>query len=276
MLFSTLKNNNIEKCPFTYWLNGRWFLQIVDGDILFSLPVSQKRFSVYLYPKNGFQFTLWHLTLDNLVRTNNFKNLFLQNFMFSSCFMLFPTLKKNWCKKNNSGGGGGVFFLEKQFFLISRFMLFSTLKINNIEKCPFTYWLNGRWFLQIVDGDSWNIYPLYILYSFVLILYLKFGVVWGGGGGVMFFSHFMLFPTFLEKNLGIQTNYFSFNVFFVFFCMLQNIKVPLHLQLLVKWEVVSPNSRYRAFYHEIGNIEKCPFTYWLNGGGGFSNTCREF
>ena len=58
----------------------------------------------------------------------------------------------------------------------------------------------------------------------------------GGGGGVMFFSHFMLFPTFLEKNLGIQTNYFSFNVFFVFFLY-------------------------------VGNIEKCPFTYsyWLNG-----------
>ena len=42
--------------------------------------------------------------------------------------------------------------------------------------------------------------------------------------------------------------------------------MPLHLQLLVKWEVVSPNSRYREFYHEIGNIDKCPFTYWLNGG----------
>ena len=41
--------------------------------------------------------------------------------------------------------------------------------------------------------------------------------------------------------------------------------MALHLQLLVKWEVVSPNSRYREFYHEIGNIEKCPFTYWLNG-----------
>ena len=40
-------------------------------------------------------------------------------------------------------------------------------------------------------------------------------------------------------------------------------KVPLHL--LVKWEVVSPYSRYREFLHEIGNIEKCPFTYWLNG-----------
>ena len=36
---------------------------------------------------------------------------------------------KNWCKKKFRGGGGGVqiFFLEKQFFLISRFMLFSTL-----------------------------------------------------------------------------------------------------------------------------------------------------
>ena len=26
---------------------------------------------------------------------------------------------------------------------------------GNIKKCPFTYWLNGRWFLQIVDiGNS--------------------------------------------------------------------------------------------------------------------------
>ena len=147
-------------------------------------------------------------------------------------------------------------------------MLFSTLKKNNIEKCPFTYWLNGRWFLQIVDGDSWNLFPLYPLFpcsDFV-------SQMWGGlgGGGVMFFSHFMLFPTFIEKKLGIQTNYFSFNVFFVFFFVCWKYwKVPLHLQLLVKWEVVSPNSRYRAFYHEIGNIEKCPFTYWLNGGRWF-------
>ena len=51
---------------------------------------------------------------------------------------------------------------------------------GNIEKCPFTYWLNGRWFLQIVDignftmklngrwfpqivdRDSGNLYPIYI------------------------------------------------------------------------------------------------------------------
>ena len=42
-----------------------------------------------------------------------------------------------------------------------------------------------------------------------------------------------------------------------------DISTRVHLQLLVKWEVVSPNSRYREFYHEIGNIEKFP-----GGGGG--------
>ena len=35
---------------------------------------------------------------------------------------------KNWCKKKIPEGGCGFFFVEKQFFLISRFMLFSTLK----------------------------------------------------------------------------------------------------------------------------------------------------
>ena len=83
--------------------------------------------------------------------------------------MLFPTFKNKFGVKKISGGGGGVvftnkFFLEKQFFLISRFMLFSTLKKTNIEKCPFTYWLNGRWILQIVDRDCWNLYPLYPLF----------------------------------------------------------------------------------------------------------------
>ena len=59
--------------------------------------------------------------------------------------MLFPTLKKKFVKKF-SGGGGGVLkkiFFCRKFFLISRFILFSTLKNNNIEKFPFTYWLNG-------------------------------------------------------------------------------------------------------------------------------------
>ena len=33
MLFEFFMNFwNIEKCPLTYWLNGRWFLQIVDRE----------------------------------------------------------------------------------------------------------------------------------------------------------------------------------------------------------------------------------------------------
>ena len=74
----------------------------------------------------------------------------------------------------------------------------------------------------------------------------------------MWESNFMLFPTFLdEKNLGIQTNYFSFNVSSFFVCW-KYCKVPLHLQLLVKWEVVSPNSRYREFYHELEILKSAP------------------
>ena len=82
----------------------------------------------------------------------------------------------------------------------------------------------------------------------------------------MFFLHFMLFPTFLEKKIWEYKTMISHLMFFlVFFLGWKYCTVTLHLQLLVKWEVVSPNSRYRQFYHEIGNIEKCPFTYWLNG-----------
>ena len=90
----------------------------------------------------------------------------------------------------------------------------------------------------------------------------------------MFFSHFMLFPTFLEKKIWEYKPIISHLMFSsCFFLYSGNIeKCPIHLQLLAKWEVVSPNSRYRAFYHEIGNIQKCPFTYWLNGGGGFSKS----
>ena len=117
------------------------------------------------------------------------------------------------------GGGCGFFFLEKQVFLISRFMLFSTLKIN-IEKCPFTYWLNGRWFLQVVERDSWNLYPLYPLfpcYDFVSQS--------GGGGSVLFFSHFMLYPTFLEKKIWEYKPIISHLMFSsCFFCMLEILK----------------------------------------------------
>ena len=56
--------------------------------------------------------------------------------------------------------------------------------ISNIKK-------KKKWFKKIFGGGGGG-----VLNFFVLILYLKCGVVWGG---VMFFSHFMLFPSFLEK-----------------------------------------------------------------------------
>ena len=51
------------------------------------------------------------------------------HFMFSSPFKLFPT----FLEKKNFGGGGGW--------------------EGTVKKYPFTYWLNGRWFLQIVDRE---------------------------------------------------------------------------------------------------------------------------
>ena len=160
---------------------------------------------------------------------------------------------------------------------MSHFTFYAIFNIKKkyIEKCPFTYWLNGRWFLQIVEKDSWNLYPLYPLFPCSDFVSQMWGWFGGGGGRVMFFSHVMLFPTFLEKKIWEYKTIIShLPVMFssCFFVCWKYCKVSLHLQLLVKWEVVSPNSRYREFYHEIGNIEKCPFTYWLNGGGGFSKS----
>ena len=61
------------------------------------------------------------------------------------------------------------------------------------------------------------------------------GVV-GGGGGVIFFSHFMLFPTFLEKIIWEYKIIISHLMFSsCFFVCWKYCKVPLHLQLLVKW-----------------------------------------
>ena len=79
--------------------------------------------------------------------------------MFSSRFMLFPTLKKKkWCKKKNSGGGGGKTISggggggveKKNVRRILRFMLFSTLKKNTIEKVPLH--LMVKW--EVVSPNS--------------------------------------------------------------------------------------------------------------------------
>ena len=65
-----------------------------------------------------------------------------------------------------------------------------------------------------------------------MILYLKYG---GVGGCNVFLTFYAISNISRKKYLGIQNNYFSFNVFFVFLY--------------------------------AGNIVKCPFTYsyWLNG-----------
>ena len=121
------------------------------------------------------------------------------------------------------------------FFSFHILCYFQNIK-QNIEKCPFTYWLNGRWFLQIVDRDSWNLYPLYPLFpcsDFVSQMWGGFG---GGGGCNVFLTFYAISNIYRKKHLGIQNNYFSFNVFFVFFLY-------------------------------AGNIEEFPITYsyWLNG-----------
>ena len=48
-------------------------------------------------------------------------------------------------KIQESRGGGRCFFV---FYAFKEMFFFL-----NIEKCPFTFWLNGRWFLQIVDRE---------------------------------------------------------------------------------------------------------------------------
>ena len=158
--------------------------------------------------------------------------------MFSSRFMLFPTLKKikNWCKKKiKSGGGGCGFFFRKT--ILSYFTLYAIFNINkNIKKYPFTYWLNGRWFLQIVERDSWNLYPLYPLFPCSDFVSQMWG--WFGGGG-------------------------GCNVFLTFYAI-SNISRKKF------WEykpIISHLMFSSCFFLYAGNIEKCPFTYsyWLNG-----------
>ena len=56
--------------------------------------------------------------------------------------------------------------------------------------------LNGRWFPRIVDRDSGNLYPIYPPFPCSSqTKYFRKTIL----SHFMFFSRFMLFPTFLEK-----------------------------------------------------------------------------
>ena len=124
-----------------------------------------------------------------------------------------------------------MFFIFRKTIL-SHFTFYAIFNIKkNIEKFPFTYWLNGRWFLQIVERDSWNRYPLYP-YSLVLICYLKCG---GGLGGCNVFLAFYAICNISRKKIWEYKTIISHLMFSsCFFCMLEIL---------------------------------CPFTYsyWLNG-----------
>ena len=82
-----------------------------------------------------------------------------------SCFLhvlcYFQHLKKiigvQKILKNFGGGGGGggvekkTMYISFSFHFALCYFQHKIFFLGNIEKCPFTYWLNGRWFLQIVD-----------------------------------------------------------------------------------------------------------------------------
>ena len=139
MLFSTLKNlGNIEKCPFTYWLNGRWFLQIADRD-------SGNLYPIYpLFPCSDF-------VLKCGVVWGGWCNVL-------SHFMLFPTfLEENILRiiVRKTSFSFNVFFVFFYARSISNIFRIFFIFVGKYWKGPFTYWLNGRWFLQIVDiGNS--------------------------------------------------------------------------------------------------------------------------
>ena len=73
-----------------------------------------------------FEFLMIFLNIEK----NKILRIFFSKFHVFFTFHAISNIKKKliWCKKKIGGGGVLIFFLEKQFFLISRFMLFSTLK----------------------------------------------------------------------------------------------------------------------------------------------------
>ena len=118
-------------------------------------------------------------------------------FVFNiSCFLrvscCFQLKKDIWCKKKiPGGGGGGVEYIFRKTVL-SHFTFYAIFNITKHIETPclsvrpsrLVYWLNGRWFLQIVDRDSWNLYPLYPLFPCSDFVSQMWGWFGGGGGGV--------------------------------------------------------------------------------------------
>ena len=133
-----------------------------------------------------------------------------------SCFLRVSCYfqhKKKLVYKKFAGGGGVEFFFRKQLFLPS---------FRPSVRPSITFSLLVKW--EVVSPNTGSRQGQLESISIISSIPLFWICISNVEGGVMFFSHFMLFPTFLETKLGIQNNYFSFNVFFVFFCMLEILK----------------------------------------------------
>ena len=93
---------------------------------------------------------------------------FFQYFMFSSRFMLFPTLKKKVVYKKNSGGGGGcwIFFRKTILSHFTFYVIFNIPKKywNPPRPSRSVYWLNG---IYIHD-----IFCVYIDCSVIVTIYI--------------------------------------------------------------------------------------------------------
>ena len=102
-----------------------------------------------------------------------------------------------------SEGGGGDFFSsffrtvtrKNPLMYISFSFHFALYVIFNITNFFFwkilksAHWLNGKWFLQIVNRDSVNLYPIYPLFPCSDLLSQMWG---GGGGGNVFLSFYAI------------------------------------------------------------------------------------
>ena len=152
----------------------------------------------------------------------------------------------NFLWKFRGGVQTKTFFVENQFFLISfrvLCMLYSTLK--NILKSAPSLFILMECCLNFLNFPMYSNGPMFqVFFAFHAISVLKFfrSTIFFFRKTILshFLSRFMLFSTF-KKKMAI---------------------LPLHL--LVKWEVVSPNSRYelvicdsRAIYFISG-----PRTGW--------------
>ena len=115
-----------------------------------------------------------------------------------------------------------IYFFRKTILSHFTFYAIFNIKKNNIEKCPFTYWLNGRWFLQIVDRDSWNLYPLYPLFPCSDFVSQMWG--WFGGGCNVFLTFYAI-SNISRKKIWEYKQIISHLMFSLcFFCMLEILK----------------------------------------------------